>query len=84
MTTADGRTAEGSAAERELAARVIDTLLREDYGGLSSRMRLDVGGPVLELPTDGGGTGRLLPLERDGFLADFRVRRRRQGSRARR
>ena len=80
MTTADGRTAEGStaegsAAEWELAARVIDTLLREDYGGLSSRMRLDVGGPVLELPTDGGGTGRLLPLEPDGFLADFRVRR---------
>ena len=70
MTTADG-----NAAEWELAARVIDTLLREDYGDLSSRMRLDIGGPVLELPTDGGGTGRLLPLEHDGFLADFRVRR---------
>ena len=61
-------------AERELAARMVDTLLREDYGGLSSRLRTALDEPVLELPA-GDGTALLLPLERDGFLADFRVRR---------
>jgi hypothetical protein len=67
--------AAGDATERELAARVIDTLLREDYGGLSHRVRADSGGPVLDLPASDGGSGPALPLERDGFLADFRVRR---------
>jgi siderophore synthetase component len=68
-------TACGGSTERELAARVIDTLLREDYGGLSSRMRTGADGPVLDLPAGDGGAGPVLPLERDGFLADFRIRR---------
>ena len=67
--------ATGDAAERELAARVIDSLLREDYGGLSRRVRADPDGPVLDLPAGDGAAGPVLPLERDGFLADFRVRR---------
>lgn len=68
-------TTDGSAVEWELAARVIDTLLREDYGGLSGRLRPGPRGPVLEFPADRGGAVRPLPLEPDGFLADFRVRR---------
>jgi siderophore synthetase component len=68
-------TADVSTAERELAARVIDTLLRENYGGLANRLRLGTDGPVLELPADCGGAGRRLPLEPDGFLADFRIGR---------
>jgi len=75
VTAADGGTVNGSTGERELAARVIDTLLREDYGGLLSRVRLAADGPVLDLPAGDGGAGAVLPLERDGFLADFRVRR---------
>jgi siderophore synthetase component len=67
--------ATGDVTERELAARVIDTLLREDYGGLSHRVRADSGGPVLDLPAGDGGPRPVLPLERDGFLADFRIRR---------
>jgi siderophore synthetase component len=66
---------ERSAAERELAARVIDTLLREDYASLSGRMRLRQGSRVLDLPAEQGRAGPVLPLERDGFLADFRIRR---------
>ena len=63
-------------AEHELAARVIDTLLREDYGGLASRVRLAAGHLALDLPAGPGGrAGVLLPLERDGFLADLRIRR---------
>jgi len=62
-------------AEHELAARVIDTLLREDYAGLSRRTRMLDGEPVVELPAEDGGAGPVLPLERDGFLADFRLRR---------
>jgi siderophore synthetase component len=65
---------ERSGAERELAARVIDTLLREDYAGLSRRLRLRDGTPVLDLPAE-HGAGPVLPLERDGFLADFRIPR---------
>jgi siderophore synthetase component len=64
-----------SRLEHELAARVIDTLLREDYAGLSQRVSLDHGLHVLSLPADHGGAGLVLPLERDGFLADFRIRR---------
>jgi IucA / IucC family/Ferric iron reductase FhuF-like transporter len=72
--------AAGDAAEQELAARIIDTLLREDYGGLSSRTRPGADGPVLELPAGDGGAGAVLPLERDGFLADFRIRRTADGA----
>jgi siderophore synthetase component len=65
-----------AAAEHELAARIIDTLLREDYGGLASRVRATAGGPVLDLPGAPAGQPRFrLPLERDGFLADLRIRR---------
>ena len=62
-------------SERLLASRIIDTLLREGYGGLSGRVRCHDGSAVLDLPVSGGGPGRTLPLERDGFLADFRLRR---------
>ena len=72
-------TADTGPAERELAARIIDTLLREDYAGLSSRLRPGPDEPVLELPV-GDGTALRLPLEQDGFLADFRVRRPPAGS----
>jgi hypothetical protein len=69
--------------EHELAARILDTLLREDYGGLSSRVRLAADGPALDLPAGrGGGSGRLrLPLEPDGFLADLRIWRTAPGPR---
>jgi siderophore synthetase component len=67
--------------EHELAARVIDTLLREDYASLSTRVRLDhEGHHVLSLPAGHGGAGLVVPLDRDGFLADFRVRRARHPS----
>ena len=62
--------------EHELAARVIDTLLREDYAGLSLRVRLRARGTVaLHLPAGHGGAGLVLPLERGGFLADLRISR---------
>jgi siderophore synthetase component len=65
-----------SRLEHELATRVIDTLLRENYASLSNRVRLDHrGNHVLSLPVGHGGTGLVVPLERDGFLADFRIRR---------
>jgi hypothetical protein len=65
-------------AERVLASRIIDTLLREDYGGLSARVRRRDGGAVLDLPAGRGAPargapGRALPLEPDGFLADLRL-----------
>jgi hypothetical protein len=66
---------EDSYPERAVASRVVDTLLREGYGGLSGRVRCHDGSAVLDLPVSGGGPGRTLPLERDGFLADFRLRR---------
>jgi siderophore synthetase component len=54
--------------EQELAANVLDALLRENFAGLSDRVDLD--GPVLLLP------GRpALPLEPDGFLTDLKLRR---------
>jgi siderophore synthetase component len=73
------------AAERAVAARVIDTLLRERYGGLPARVRPGDRGPVLELPVlelpgSAGGPGPLLALERDGFLADFRLARTASGA----
>jgi siderophore synthetase component len=55
--------------EPELAARVLDALLRENYGGLGTRVGA---GPVLGLPGPGG---RLVELRRDGFLQDLAVRR---------
>jgi siderophore synthetase component len=57
-----------------LATRIIDTLLREDYGGLSGRVRCRDGIAVLDLPGR-GGRDRALRLERDGFLADLRLLR---------
>jgi hypothetical protein len=65
---------EESYPERVVASRVVDTLLRERYGGLSWRVRCHDGSAVLDLPGH-GGRGRTLPLERDGFLADFRLLR---------
>jgi siderophore synthetase component len=65
--------------EHELALRVIDTLLREDYGGLSRH----VTGHQLHLPGTAHppgtaplpGTARTLGLIRDGFLSDLRASR---------
>jgi siderophore synthetase component len=51
--------------EQALAAAVIDTLLRENFGGLATHVKP---GPVLPLPD-----GRLLPLRPDGFLTDYRL-----------
>jgi len=59
----------------EFSLRGSSTLLREDHGGLSGRVRCRDGGAVLDLPGGSGGRGRVLPLERDGFLADLRLRR---------
>jgi len=66
------RPAAGLAVEGELAASVIDTLLREDYAGLSGHVRTAASGPVLDLP---GGRGLVLPLRADGFLTDLRIAR---------
>jgi siderophore synthetase component len=66
---------EESYPERAVASRVVDTLLREGYGGLAGRVRCHEGNAVLDLPGGIGGAGRTLPLERDGFLADFRLLR---------
>ena len=60
--------------ERIVASRVVDTLLREGYAGLSGRVRCHDGRAVLNLPGS-GGRERALPLERDGFLADLRLLR---------
>lgn len=74
--TASAAACDGAdAAEHELAARIVDTLLREDYAGLSGRVRRTPRGPALDLPAGDGRTGLVLPLERDGFLTDLRVRR---------
>jgi len=66
---------EATHPERIVASRVVDTLLRERYGGLSWRLRCHDGSAVLDLPGGKGGRARTLPLERDGFLADFRLPR---------
>jgi IucA / IucC family/Ferric iron reductase FhuF-like transporter len=61
-------------ADREtyLAARVLDALLREDYGGLSSRVSGEAlalpGGRVVRLTREPSGPGRYA-----GFLADLVV-----------
>ena len=79
--TARNATEPGAVIEHDLAVAVVDTLLRENYGGLAQRVRPGPGGPVLDLPGPGGparGPGRpglVLPLEPDGFLADLRIRR---------
>jgi hypothetical protein len=70
---------EPAGAEHELAARVIDTLLRENYADLQRRVLVHRGSPALSLPRDHGKPVLMVPLERDGFLADLRVRRPRQG-----
>jgi siderophore synthetase component len=62
-------------AERVLASRIIDTLLREDYGGLAARVRRRDGTAVLDLPAGPGSADRSLPLESDGFLTDLRLLR---------
>jgi siderophore synthetase component len=59
--------------ERALAARVVSALLREDYGGLAGCVTRDGAGVALRLPVADDGPGIVLPLEPDGFLADFRV-----------
>jgi hypothetical protein len=59
-----------AATEAELAAAVVDTLLREDYAGLAGRVRVTGAGTVLDWPG-----GPVLPLRADGFLADFAVTR---------
>jgi len=51
--------------EHELAVAIIDTLLRENYGGLARFVRP---GASLALPS-----GLVLPLRPDGFLADLRI-----------
>ena len=76
-----GRPGDAGAASQEpdpepvLATRVIDTLLREDYGGLSGRVSRRDGRAVLSLPGGPGRQDRVLALEHDGFLADFRLLR---------
>jgi len=49
----------GGGRERYLATRVLNALLREDYGGLASRVTRDKDGVALLLP--GGGRVRLTP-----------------------
>jgi siderophore synthetase component len=61
--------------EHELAARVIDTLLREDYAGLSRQVQNHLSERTVHLPAGQGEPGLVLPLERDGFLADLRINR---------
>ena len=79
MTASDpgaaGAASQDPYTERVLATRIIDTLLREDYGGLSRRVRSHDGSAVLDLPAGARSQRRALPLERDGFLADFRLLR---------
>ncbi|MBG0825577.1 siderophore biosynthesis protein [Planomonospora sp. ID91781] len=55
--------AERAVAGREpyLAARVLDALLREDYGGLAGRVARRKDGVVLHLPGPGGRPVRLVP-----------------------
>ena len=57
-------------AEHELAARVIDALLREDYAGLARRVRTRHGEPVLDLPAT-GQPGLTLPLEPDASVVSL-------------
>ncbi len=58
--------------EHELAVRVLDTLLREDYANLGRHIKGRAGGHRLELRC---GAGLRVPLEPGAFLADLRVAR---------
>jgi siderophore synthetase component len=59
------------ATEPELAADVLDALLRENFAGLAGRVaRTGLDGPALHLPGHPA-----LPLEPDGFLTDLRLQR---------
>ena len=76
MTTEPGLATEPEPApelvtEQDLAADVLDALLRENFAGLSGRVDPDgPDGAALRMP------GRpALPLEPDGFLADLKLRR---------
>ena len=55
--------------ERALAARIVSALLRENYGGLAGNVVRDGNRVTLRLP----GHDHPLPLEPDGFGADYRV-----------
>lgn len=66
---------ETSKIEHELAVRVIDTLLRENYAELWDRVSAGRESQVLTLPAGRDKGWLMVPLERDGFLSDFRVRR---------
>ena len=57
-------------AETDLAVAVLDALLRENFAGLSNHIEFSGPDPVLALP----GLPAL-PLQPDGFLADFQVGR---------
>lgn len=66
---------ETSKIEHELAVRVIDTLLRENYADLWDRVSTGRESHVLTLPAGRDKGWLMVPLERDGFLSDFRIRR---------
>lgn len=59
-----------TAAESELAGRVLDALLREDYGGLAGRVTRSKDGVALVLPS-----GRRVRLGPGGLFQDFSVAR---------
>jgi hypothetical protein len=67
-----GDPAQRDLAEHDLAARVVSALLREDYGGLGGHVWLSGARVLLRLP-GACGSGPVLPLERDGFLAHYHV-----------
>jgi hypothetical protein len=56
--------------EHSLAAAIVDTLLRENYGRYSGFVVSEPGGPVAAAPGCPA-----LPLVPDGFLADYRIDR---------
>ncbi len=57
-------------AETDLAAAVLDALLRENFASLGDHVEFTGQDPVLALP----GLP-VLPLDPDGFLTDLRIRR---------
>jgi hypothetical protein len=69
-TESDPATEPDPAAENDLAVAVLDALLRENFAGLAGNIKDTGPDPVLTLP----GLPAL-PLEPDGFLTDFRIRR---------
>jgi siderophore synthetase component len=57
--------------EPDLAASILDALVRENFAGLAARIdRTDPSAPALHLPGHPA-----LPLEPDGFLTDLRLQR---------